>query len=443
MIQSVSRAFILTAMLFSASVSALERLPTYVSGKKTCAKYSEITSKEHGRFIEVPKNYDLPGAGRTPLYFWSHLPLNPALPTLIFLPGGPGESVHQNPFLDSLSSQLNIVLLDLRGTNCSKPELESDYLDPLFYSSEAIARDIEEVRKAIGVPSVSVYGHSFGTVVATIYASLFPESVRSVVLEGTIYEGSQALYATEYERKLIQAHFDSLPKALREQVLRFSRHPNLSPNWYSRANHFMLYLDDSFTALDYWLEQIFSNDSEEQIVNALQTFSRQEPSIEDEFGFGHILFGMIACQELGMALPDATFGYVFDKSGQLVSDADPSPQNNYCQDLSVLPLRAYNANRYPVTVPVTYFQGEYDGATSLPNAQQHFESVPIGQAQFLVLEKGGHSPNRSRIGEKELDSEPQRELFLAAVLGQKIDQNLIERFNSVSALKWTIQRKTN
>ena len=48
------------------------------------------------------------------------------------------------------------------------------------------ARDLDRIRQALGVASINYYGLSYGTVLGTVYASLFPQRVRAMVLDGAV-----------------------------------------------------------------------------------------------------------------------------------------------------------------------------------------------------------------------------------------------------------------
>ena len=47
-----------------------------------------------------------------------------------------------------------------------------------------VARDIDLLRQALGERELTFYGRSFGSYIGTVYADLFPERVRAVVLDG-------------------------------------------------------------------------------------------------------------------------------------------------------------------------------------------------------------------------------------------------------------------
>jgi len=98
------------------------------------------------------------------------------LPTLM-LPGGPGYSAaymrgNARLFADVLQSHL----IDPHGSGGS-----TSPADPADYSPEGHARFYEEVREALGLDDVVLFGHSFGATTALTYASMFPDALRRCI----------------------------------------------------------------------------------------------------------------------------------------------------------------------------------------------------------------------------------------------------------------------
>jgi pimeloyl-ACP methyl ester carboxylesterase len=56
--------------------------------------------------------------------------------------------------------------------------------DPRFFTTSIAVQDMEALRVALGYPSLNLYGSSYGTRVAQHYARRYPESTRSVVIDG-------------------------------------------------------------------------------------------------------------------------------------------------------------------------------------------------------------------------------------------------------------------
>ncbi len=175
--------------------------------------------------------------------------------SIVVNPGGPGESgidylAAAASQFSTLRASYDIVSFDPRGTGRSAPArcLDPSTLDAyfafdpidtaatnqraiealsqrfaagclarngrrlLFLGTQYVARDLEELRRGLGEPKLTYLGLSYGTYLGEVYASLYPENVRAMVLDGVVNptlplltEGEQQ--ATAFERDL--ADFES------------------------------------------------------------------------------------------------------------------------------------------------------------------------------------------------------------------------------------------
>ncbi|MES3037746.1 MAG: alpha/beta hydrolase, partial [Bdellovibrionota bacterium] len=157
----------------------------FINGKEFCSEYKEITAKEYGKYITVPKDYNDPSKGTLEIYAYTMKPFNPDLPTYIYVDGGPGQNTH-GMMPDYFDDRMNEIRFDQRGLGCSTPETYELYKSAYLYSSENNVRDMDAIRHSYGIKEWSVYGVSYGTVPATMYGSKFPEQTVSVVLEGVV-----------------------------------------------------------------------------------------------------------------------------------------------------------------------------------------------------------------------------------------------------------------
>jgi pimeloyl-ACP methyl ester carboxylesterase len=154
-----------------------------------------------------------------------HLAVIPAIdenvepdPIVVFA-GGPGQSaIEMVSFVRSVFSEVNerrdLVLIDQRGMGSSAPldcEIpEEDFLnldtqeqehrareilqeclekldaDATLYTQDLANLDIHEILLALGYERVNLYGGSWGTRSALLYAHQFPEQVRTIVLDGNL-----------------------------------------------------------------------------------------------------------------------------------------------------------------------------------------------------------------------------------------------------------------
>ncbi|HSQ38492.1 MAG TPA: alpha/beta fold hydrolase, partial [Acidimicrobiia bacterium] len=178
--------------------------------------------------LTVPRDYDDPGAGTFDLAVARRRAERPDLRkgVLVFSPGGPGLAgtigliSGSDRFSVDLRARFDIVSWDPRGVNeeaavdCVD---DPDYfrgLDPTpdapqeaallarqarefiagclersgdllpYVSTAATARDIDLLRAALGEQEISYLGVSYGAALGAVYATLFPQRVRAMVLDG-------------------------------------------------------------------------------------------------------------------------------------------------------------------------------------------------------------------------------------------------------------------
>ncbi len=144
------------------------------------------------------------------------LSLEPEADPFVPIAGGPGQAstqfyAAQASAFEDIRRKRDIVLMDQRGTgqsaamNCAASDeltgvdvsaedilaetrgcLDSLPYDPRFFTSSIAVQDLEALREALGYAQFNVYGISYGTRVAQHYARRYPQSVRSVVLDGVV-----------------------------------------------------------------------------------------------------------------------------------------------------------------------------------------------------------------------------------------------------------------
>ncbi|MYB45247.1 MAG: alpha/beta fold hydrolase [Acidimicrobiia bacterium] len=182
--------------------------------------------------VTVPLDYRDRDAGELALTIAVHRATDPdrRIGYLVVNPGGPGASgvdmaawALEGPgvvFTRPLLERFDIVGFDPRGVErseprfvCGKPGAQIELLSQVelpfdtakefaaaeeaallcvesmgaaagLLHSEYVARDIDEIRKALGAERISYFGASYGATLGVWYATLFPESVRAMVVDG-------------------------------------------------------------------------------------------------------------------------------------------------------------------------------------------------------------------------------------------------------------------
>ncbi|MDP3671565.1 MAG: alpha/beta fold hydrolase [Telluria sp.] len=206
--------FCLAASLIAllSAAPAAQALPINAQGRSCHLPGSE----EALRCVSVPValDYKAPGAAKLNL----HVTVAPAFreaarpDPLFVLAGGPGQAGSDLlPLLDiafrKVRATRDIVFIDQRGTGLSgKLDCDNDPADERMseaqadaaaraciasikqpfaaYTTEAAARDIEQVRLALGYNKINLWGGSYGTRLGQAYARAFPAALRSMILDG-------------------------------------------------------------------------------------------------------------------------------------------------------------------------------------------------------------------------------------------------------------------
>jgi proline iminopeptidase len=98
---------------------------------------------------------------------------------LLMLHGGPGQGSYDLQYqAEKLSESVNVIIFDQRGV------LRSDRIeDNEPFGLEYLVEDCENIRNILGINRWSILGHSFGGMLALIYATQYPKSVKKVVFE--------------------------------------------------------------------------------------------------------------------------------------------------------------------------------------------------------------------------------------------------------------------
>lgn len=190
--------------------------------------------------IAVPLEYSEPDGEQIELAVTRHGATDPdrRIGALFINPGGPGvpatdtvasiaDDAVADPYSPEVLAQFDVVGVDPRGVGASdavrclsdeeRAELAEEDRDPTVpggkpfeelladadswaqgclehhspeflasMSTDNLARDLDQVRAALGEETITYYGASYGTVVGPMYATLFPDRVRQMVIDAPV-----------------------------------------------------------------------------------------------------------------------------------------------------------------------------------------------------------------------------------------------------------------
>ncbi|KAJ7080072.1 Alpha/Beta hydrolase protein [Mycena crocata] len=248
-------AFILVALWnISHTLHPRDRSPDILLRQESTLQWTACpdNSTFYCTFFAVPLGYDAPSSGDETVIAMRMFPATVSnsdrLGSIFTNPGGPGGSGHSGllktgPLLSTIfDGRFDIVSWDPRGVNMTTPRIschatnlhrelytlshengDLDFNDVdaatlnkslLATSSRAellteicrgavgdkvlrsvttvnVARDLEEMRKAVGDGGLHYWGFSYGTTLGATYVAMFPEQSERVVLDGVVYAPEQ------------------------------------------------------------------------------------------------------------------------------------------------------------------------------------------------------------------------------------------------------------
>ena len=363
---------------------------------------------------------------------------------LFILAGGPGQSVIEVfPVIASalfrIHEKRDIVLVDQRGTGksnplrCLDPEqdevLEDEQViallqdcpnkldaDLRYYTTDIAMQDLEQVRSALGYESINLFGVSYGTRAALTYLKMYPERVRSVVLDAVVdpafvlymdvaRDGQAALdrlftrceadEACSSTFPGLRSEFDEILQKLEETPVEVTiSHPitgkplevKVTRRTFTDIIFNTLYSPDLVAMLPLAIHQAYTEENYAPLISQAYLL---------DAGIYDGMFYAVACSEDGplVSAPDKAESIFGDNAQTFVEVCDAWPKGNPAPIV-----------RAPVTsdVPVLMLSGEADPITPPWHAEQLVSS--FSNIIHLVFNDMGHGNSSSQCTAKILDS---------------------------------------
>jgi len=387
--------------------------------------------------VTAPLDYQHPDGPTLAL----HVTLAPALreaarpDPLFVLAGGPGQAGSDIlPILETAFRKIratrDIVFIDQRGTglsgklDCDSKQaldessiVEQDQLiaecmrklnKPFaFYNTENSARDLEQIRIALGYQQINVWGVSYGTRLGQAYARLFPNRVRAMVLDAVAapdqiifawgHDAQAALEATFKhcaDDRDCHAAFPALPQQFADLLKRVNdgtimldfSHPRtaahikmpLTAERFAQTVRTALYSPDSASRLPFLINSAAQGNWEPFLA---QMYSSSDFSLD---GPAAGLMLAVTCAE---DIPRLTPAIVADEEhNSFLNGLEVKLVPNWCRSVNV-PAIAYHTPT-PITVPVLLLSGALDPVTPPYRAESAAEHML--HAQHFVVANAAH-----------------------------------------------------
>ncbi|MEV7684530.1 alpha/beta hydrolase [Streptomyces bungoensis] len=297
---------------------------------------------------------------------------------------------------------------------------------PYLNTADA-ARDMDVVRQALGARQLSYFGYSYGTYLGAVYAKLFPERVRRLVLDSIVDPAG-----VWYEDNLAQDHaFDDRHRALMAWIARHDARYRLGTDparveakWYTMRAALArrpaggevgaAELEDTFIPGGYWdgywphLAEAFAayvNDQDpEPLVEAYRNLAAVSPSGDN----GYSVYTAVQCRD---ALWPRSWNRWRADTWAVYEKAPFMAWNNAwynapCAFWPADPLKRVNVANGKLP-PALLFQATDDAATPYPGGVRVHRLLARSS---LVVERGGGNHGITLSGNACLDG------YLAAYL---------------------------
>lgn len=426
--------------------------------------------------IVVPLDRADPDVGSTTVGF-ALLPrtdrAQPALGTVAVNPGGPGPSVIDlsgEAFAAALAPVLDrrdLLLVDPRGVGrseqlrCAALDDPAPYFAPLaaqraaigqcgaqlggasgYYTSAAVADDIDDVRAALGIEHLDLLGVSYGTFLMATYAQRHPIHVQSVILSGAYavnIDSSEGVAATALRRAVslvcertgdcdgaaVLRDLAAVADRLRADPMRFdvafagSSYPVVLDEWQLAGAVGKLYsgVPDTEAQLDLARAVSAFRDGDPAPVQGIVRDHLVEQASTAALGAGLVSFAMlwaVTCHDyphdfdLADSVPERSGDYAGHLGALDPADFEPfSPDawvtrdtfdSGAClgwpDDPTAGPPFAPGA---PMPdVPVLVQSGDLDANTASPSGREAAAQFP--HSTFVEVPGAGHTPVQSPLG---------------------------------------------
>ncbi|MGX1668429.1 alpha/beta hydrolase [Streptomyces sp. NPDC055400] len=414
--------------------------------------------------VRVPLDHDRPGGEQITLALSRvrHTAKTSQGPLLVN-PGGPGGSgltlagfvAHELP--KSVAAQYDVVGFDPRGVGKSKPALNcrpkhfatvrpssvpstpaieranldraqafakactTKYADVLPYlDTVSAARDMDAIRAALGAQKLNYFAYSYGTYLGAVYAKLYPQRVRRLVLDSIVDPGG-----VWYDDNIGQDHaFNARHQAFlawvarHDATYRLGKDPaKVEAEWYAMREAVQkkpagkkvgaAELEDTFLPGGYYngywpyLAQAFAAYVKDKDPAPLVKMYKELGAVDASGDNGYSVYTAVQCRD---ARWPRDWNQWRDDNWQAYEKARFSTWNNAwynapCAFWPTSPLAPTDVSNDALP-PALLFQATEDGATPYEGGVAVHREL---RGSSLVVEKGGENHGVSLSGNACLD----------------------------------------
>lgn len=351
--------------------------------------------------IEVPLSYNDTEEGTMKLSYQLYKSPNSNAPTIVYLPGGPGENgigfLQNAPkgFTDYWLSKFNIVATELRGAHCNSvpDKAPEDIFNPQFLVKDMLGVISSLVEKH-GMKTYMIYGHSYGTALATLVGGSLNQQdklpkPRLMLLEGVLgrsFRSSDEVYqAYEAGFQSILSSLKSKNPAIYKAFMTEDRPLGIGPEqWGTWLSTQQMYgpelVENTF------VDSVLYGLSKKQIDKTKNIIIKKKIQTVSPL-YRYVACVQISSFQAGLDGKDMILqkGKLVRADGSICSDIPESLYDKY--DSAKIDLR---------NTPIVYLQGTQDQATPPWQARYHYNHHN-GPKLMVNIHGAGHVLSRQLL----------------------------------------------
>ncbi|RAV34167.1 alpha/beta fold hydrolase [Corynebacterium heidelbergense] len=300
---------------------------------------------------------------------------------MVVIPGGPGVG-SLVPYASLMSwaerSNIDLIMVEHRGVGFSRKAAHGKALTQEDMWLRLVVEDIEQVLNAEGIRQAVIYGASYGSYVAQLFAVTHPERVSGLVLDSPVMGAGDYADIRAHARDLFWDGTHEPTSKIAEKLRCAVEAGCVDQVALGLAVRMVFNVMGEQGVAQ--LALLACRRSGARLINALPRAHRLISNIHGPFVVESTPVGTIAYRELNYApAPD---GLPFDPGTEQAEDAEsfPSFQGESADLWSQVP---------ELHVPIAILSGAWDLVAPPPNARKLAERCP--QAQLIEVPGAGHS----------------------------------------------------
>jgi pimeloyl-ACP methyl ester carboxylesterase len=307
-------------------------------------------------------------------------------PVIVYMPGGPGSgSMQKTP--DFVPEGWGYLMTDPRGIGCNRlAETPTDASAAAFFRTSEISHDIVAAIKERQLGNYVLFGHSYGTTLATTVANEIENNKqlsqpKAVVLEGVLgrafgadFVGAEFIKQWERIRTVLPADI------INEFDTKDAPYGIQPAGWATIASAILPSGPDIAAQSIAGLSTLVPAEAQTRTLNFYQSIVATPPHTEAN---EVTMYRYIACREIGDTVPASDLDVMFER-GHLVRNS--AEEGSKCGELHT--TTPYDAAKLQFNAPVYYFIGDSDVATPPWQGAYHFDTHQ-GHAVRIITKSGG------------------------------------------------------